>query len=182
MKPFIKWISAKELMDRWETQEAFSIVSAVKDGLICFEKVHVSPFDKKWGTPAEQQPKNRDRHMVDAGELEERYERADLHLHNIIFQHEDVIDYETKKGDVQLTGQERTELGRLRMEKKKWEASIEVAIYLACYCEKAGRVKRSELMTEYRKRFSDRKIYTDVTFDKIWKMVPHRLKFTGGTH
>ena len=69
-----------------------------------------------------------------------------------------------------LKGKEAQELGRLRSEKDKWDASIVAALRIGLYCAHLDdAITRAELADEVYKM--DPKI-PDTTVEKIWKAIP----------
>ena len=77
-----------------------------------------------------------------------------------------------------LTGKEVQELGRLKTEKKKWDASINAAFHIGMWVTKIkDRLKRAQVQD---KLIEIEKEIADTTFQKIWKAIPDEKRNLGG--
>ena len=78
----------------------------------------------------------------------------------------------------ELTGDERRELGQLRTEKKKWDASINASVKIGLFVsEQTGPLKRDDVKNELYKIDSS---LPDTTFEMIWKAIPDQYRHKGG--
>jgi len=85
-------------------------------------------------------------------------------------ENEELIQRMQNEANGGLKGKEAQELGRLRIEKEKWDASIVAALNIGLYCANLGHpITRAELADEVYK--IDPKI-PDTVIDKIWKAIP----------
>ena len=103
------------------------------------------------------------------------------------FEPSDIEQFETEnewlvKGKTaissELTGEERRELGQLRTEKKKWDASIIASVKIGLFVsEQTGPLKRDDVKNELYKIDSS---LPDTTFEMIWKAIPDKYRHKGG--
>ena len=78
----------------------------------------------------------------------------------------------------ELTGEERRELGQLRTEKKKWDASIIASVKIGLFVsEHTGLLKRADVKDELYKIGSR---LPDTTFEMIWRAIPDQYRHKGG--
>lgn len=94
----------------------------------------------------------------------------------------DPNSYEDKNAEqAALSGKERQELGRLKHEKEKWDASIHASVAVAVYC-----IERSSENPENRptrKEIADflfKFKLPDTTTNKIIKAIPTKYRHSGG--
>lgn len=121
--------------------------------------------------------------------LPEEVNRFDVdHMTDLVFNPEDVISFEKEhelrnvqdpeSENAKLTPEDARELGFLRKEKSKWNASIVAAVRVAIFCSTLGRpVLRKEVMDEI--WGIDGKI-PESTIEKIWKALPEKYKKGAG--
>ncbi|ACL06462.1 hypothetical protein Dalk_4785 [Desulfatibacillum aliphaticivorans] len=187
------WISFTELMERWDTKEEQVIVDRMKKykGDDVEDDVegggYLQAYEKGYYDPPAANPGYNATWISDKCGPEREpyyYMGKAINEKTLTFYIKDVESYEESHGidSTPLDGKERTELGRLKNEKKTWDSSLEAAFYLGVVNNVNERIKRQELKTIYREKFPDQKAYPDTTFDRIWKKVPESMKFTGGKH
>lgn len=123
--------------------------------------------------------------QVDPKELN----RFDMdHMTDLLFIPSEIESFEKKdeqlrqrmtgEANAALKGEEAQELGRLRNEKDKWDASIVAALHIGLYCAQLDHsITRAELADEVYK--VDPKI-PDTTIEKIWKAIPIDLRKAAG--
>jgi hypothetical protein len=154
--------SAKRLMKRWRCSRA-ELLSLTFHGL--------PPFWFRKGEPLDVKP-------------EEIEDCDSSNFAELLFRPRDVLALESDpefmevmKGDIPMAAQEARELGQLREEKKKWDASIRAAVETGIHC-----ANLSDLMT--RDQLTDFIVKTeslpDTTIDKIWKALPDKYKKKAG--
>jgi hypothetical protein len=80
-------------------------------------------------------------------------------------------------GDIPIAGEDARELGRLRAEKKKWEASILAAVQAGIHCSEMDGVITRDQLTDFILKIQNLP-YT--TIDKIWNALPDKYKKKAG--
>lgn len=178
MKKFIKWLTAKRLMERWNVNEQ-ELAQAIQQGL--------APYRIRKGGNRFKPPL-----IYSFYELmgEESYDAAlvkNITDNKYSFKISDVEQFEAKydmipvaNDGVELSGKERTELGRLKVEKEKWDDSIKAGVIAGLYCGMENRqVTKNELLDELAKNGI---YYNETTpaFKKIRKALPRKFKKDAG--
>lgn len=117
------------------------------------------------------------------------FDLNNIHLEDFFFLKSDVEELEILKpwlnknnADIEnsesLTGKERRELGQLRTEKKKWNASITAAVQIGMWVlSQDGNLKRKDV--EAKLHAIDPAI-PNTTFEEIWKAIPPEYRHSGG--
>lgn len=117
------------------------------------------------------------------------FDLYNIHLEDIFFLKTDVEEVEhlnpwLNKNNTApenldpMNGQEKRELGQLRIEKKKWNDSIQAAVQIGMWVEaQKGKLKREEVKDKLYE--IDRDI-PNTTFEKIWKAIPAEYRHSGG--
>ena len=77
-----------------------------------------------------------------------------------------------------LTGKEARELGQLRTEKKKWDASIEAAVKIGFWAATKEKILIRRIVKD--KLYKIDNSIADSTFEKIWKAIPEKKRSKGG--
>jgi hypothetical protein len=76
-----------------------------------------------------------------------------------------------------LTGKEKRELGRLRAEKKKWDASLSAAVRIGIFCAEHCRSNESLKRSNFRQEiFRINAELPESTREQIWKSIPSKYK------
>lgn len=149
-----RWISWEFLLKRWAI-ESHALYFCIDEGL--------PPYD-------------RDRKMMivedDWEESPEHFKMADVEK----FEEEHPHLFEN--GNVGLDAKEKRELGQLRREKEKWDASLVVAVRIGMFCQEKDRPLTSPEL-EDKMREIDKHI-EDTTIRKIRKAMPGEYKDKGG--
>ena len=109
----------------------------------------------------------------------------EAHLADLMFRPKDVLKFESQPGFAEamryrgapLTAQETRELGQLREEKKKWDASILAAVQAGIHCSEFDGVITTDQLTEFILGIEDLP-YT--TIHKIWQALPDKYKKKAG--
>ncbi len=149
-----QWIYWEILLKRWGINQK-TMAQILEDGLPCYDKQGNIFF---WEDGCE-----RDTEKFKMSDVE-KYEDEHQHLF--------------ENGNVSLDAKEKRELGQLRSEKKKWEASLKVAVRIGIFCQEMNRpLKGSEL--EDKMREIDKNI-KDTTIRMIRKAMPDEYKDNGG--
>ena len=117
------------------------------------------------------------------------YERLDPNsailamVSNCTFNLPDVKQFEKEHKELRpkktkpLTPEEARELGQLRVEKEKWNKSIDAAVQLALFCSKQNSpVTRRQDELSLRLKLD----IPNTTFEKIWKAIPNEMRNLGG--
>jgi hypothetical protein len=122
------------------------------------------------------------------------YERLDPEeaLHTFIedqkFRSEDIEKFASENGHmldidkhyskIVLNAKDKRELGQLRRQKEKWDASINVAVKIGVYCQEQNRIlNRHEIWDQV---IHIDKNLPDTTIEKIWKAIPEQFRSKGG--
>jgi hypothetical protein len=155
--------SGKRIMDRWNSSPT-ELASLICDGLRAFriekgERIGVKP--------------------------EEIQHYDDQHMTDLLFRPVDVEEFEKRFGlmkvlvdqGVALSAEDARELGQLREEKKKWDASIDVAVQTGIHCAKRDDVITRDQLTDFIVKIG---VLPDTTIDKIWKALPEKYRKASG--
>jgi hypothetical protein len=122
------------------------------------------------------------------------YERLDPEeaLHTFIedqkFRSEDIEKFASENGHmldidnhyskIVLNAKDKRELGQLRRQKEKWDASINVAVKIGVYCQEQNRIlNRHEIWDQV---IHIDKNLPETTIEKIWKAIPEQFRSKGG--
>jgi hypothetical protein len=84
---------------------------------------------------------------------------------------------EVMKGDFPMAAQESRELGQLRAEKSKWDASIRAAVETGIHCASLKNVITRDQLTDFVIKIES---LPDTTIDKIWQALPDKYKKKAG--
>ena len=122
------------------------------------------------------------------------HERLDAEeaLHSFIedqkFRKEDIENFEIENKDLFknnadlaeriMDAKASRELGQLRREKEKWDASINVAVKIGVYCHEQNKELTRKEIWEYVIHID--KNLPDTTIEKIWKAIPEQFRSKGG--
>ncbi len=79
-----------------------------------------------------------------------------------------------------LLPEERRELGRLRLEKEKWDASIKAAVVAGMVASEGQSMTKDQLRGALKQNGVPWAEMPDTTFNKIWAAIPERLRNRGG--
>ena len=149
-----RWISWEFLLKRWAI-ESHALYFCIEEGLPCY---------------------NRDRSIIHwedgCEETPEYFKMGDIEKFEL--EHSYLFEY----GNVSLDAKEKRELGQLRSEKEKWEASLKVAVEIGIFCrEQDRRMTSGELDTKMRQIDKD---IQDATIRRIRKAIPRDFISQGG--
>jgi hypothetical protein len=155
--------SGKRVMRRWSCSPT-ELASLICDSLRAFriekgERIEVKP--------------------------EEIQHYDEQHMTDLLFRPVDVEEFEKRPGLMEvlvdrgaaLAPPEARELGQLREEKKKWDASIDVAVQTGIHCVKRGDVITRDQLTDFIVKIA---VLPDTTIDKIWKALPDQYRKASG--
>jgi hypothetical protein len=149
-----RWISWTFLMKRWDV-DVYGMYACIEEGLPCYDRDRTIFH---WEDGCEKTPEHFKMDDVERFEVEHPY----------------LFEY----GNVSLDAKEKRELGQLRSEKEKWEASLKVAVEIGIYCrEQDRRMTIGELDTKMRQIDKD---IQDATIRRIRKAIPPKYKSKGG--
>jgi len=158
------WISAPELLDRWEiTPEQLKEIMSYYD-----LKMH----DKDGGFIVPYLSKEQETDFID----------------HVKFKISDVLECEQQNDESNYdlsepsTPKEAREYGMLKRAREKWDASIEASILIGMHCENLKRsgkqIKRKDLKDKlFELEFKD---LPDTTIEKIWKSIPQSIRKGAG--
>jgi hypothetical protein len=99
----------------------------------------------------------------------EKFEAENEHMLNIDEHYSKIV----------LNAKDKRELGQLRLQKKKWDSAIEVAVKIGMFCQEQNDKVfiRDEILKQALMLDKDLH-YT--TFEKIWKAIPEQFRCKGG--
>ena len=104
---------------------------------------------------------------------------------DLVFKPRDVVrfeqEWELESADqprTALSAKEAQELGRLRKEKRKWDASIVAALKVGLFCAKTDKPILRRTVTDIAFGVDNR--IPDTTIDNIWKAIPEEMKKAAG--
>jgi hypothetical protein len=80
-------------------------------------------------------------------------------------------------GDVPMDAEDARELGRLRGEKTKWDASILAAVQAGIHCSEMDDEITRDQLTDFIVKIEK---LPDTTIDKIWQALPDKYKKKAG--
>lgn len=158
------WLKGKELKERWGIGEAdllhyirtTDLQPHTKDFQVC-NKDWVFQCASQHGAPLPQT----------VAILSWKWRGVDellFHIDNVLEVESTLnLDISTDESQEPLKTKERQELGRLRIEKEKWELAINAAVHAALFCN-GKEITRNQLSSELH-RFK----LPDTTIELIWK-------------
>lgn len=119
----------------------------------------------------------------------EVYARA-LRINEATFYLREVEEYERAHGwelvqpnpleEAGLDPKERRELGQLRLEKEKWDASIKAAVVAGMVASEGQPMTKDQLRGALKQNGVSWAEIPDTTFNKIWSAIPERFRNMGG--
>lgn len=151
-----RWIFEDLLLKRWG-MDIYTLFAIVEEGL---------PIYDKYGKQFEPDPEGADENLPYKFNMDdiEKYEQDHPYLFPTLVEN--------------LNAKEKRELGQLRREKEKWDASIDVAVQIGIFChEQNRRMTSGEFDTKMRE--IDRDIQ-EATMRRIQKAIPSEYKSQGG--
>jgi hypothetical protein len=167
MKSFGNWITAQQLMERWNVAPR-AIYDTVRDGLEVYQEGH-NGLEKV-------DPEKFCRHYDD---MPRDFPKVWFPI--LFIKMEDILDREAENEisiDEPLSGRERTRLGQLEAQVKRTNEMLEALSYAIEFChERGGIVRRSEIASVLLKKFEIKG--TTETFRKIWSHIPKKYKKPG---
>ena len=149
-----RWISWEFLFKRWDIEPS-AVYHCIEQGLPCYDRDRTIIH---WEDGCEETPEQFKMDDVERFEVEHTY----------------LFEY----GNVSLDAKEKRELGQLRSEKEKWDASLVVAVRIGMFCQEQDRPLTS-LELENKMREIDKNI-KDTTIRRIRKAIPGEYKDKGG--
>jgi hypothetical protein len=161
----IKWVRFDWLMERWGIN-TLKLIELTRSG-------NLPAFDSHL-------PKDNEYFEFKHGE------HTDSRLTQMgVFKMDDVERIENENPDFlqkhpsKMTAEESREYGQLKIEKIKWDKSINAAVHATIFCiDQEKPVTRKQL----RNHLSEKKLedIPDTTFEKIWKAIPQEYRSAGG--
>jgi len=155
-------LSAKRLMRRWDCSET-ELLSLILHALPAF-RFHKGEYLN-----------------VRAEEIEDC---DSAQFAKLVFRSKDVQALESDPefiavmhGNIPMASKDARELGRLRDEKKKWDASIRAAVETGIHCASLGNVITTAQLTDFIVKIEK---LPDTTIDKIWQALPDKYKKKAG--
>jgi len=154
--------SAKRLMKRWNCSQD-ELLAIIPHGLPAFRTHKGEPV------------------VVGVEEIEDC---DSAQFAKLVFRPKDVRTLESDPefidvmhGDVPMGAEDARELGRLRAEKKKWDASIRAAVETGIHCASLANVITTAELTDFIVKIEK---LPDTTIDKIWQALPDKYKKKAG--
>jgi len=154
--------SAKRLMKRWNCSQD-ELLAIIPHGLPAFRTQKGEPV---------------------AVGVEEIEDCDSAQFAKLVFRPKDVHALESDPefidvmhGDVQMGAEDARELGRLRAEKKKWDASIRAAVQVGIHCSEIDDVITRDELTDFIVKIET---LPDTTIDKIWQALPEKYRKKAG--
>ena len=149
-----RWLYEEFLLKRWGINQ-YTLAKILEDGLPCYDQNN-QMFIWEDGTDK----------IIAKYKLSdvEKYEEEHPHLF--------------ESDNQGLNAKEKRELGQLRREKEKWDASLNVALKIGIFC----RDQNKELTRKkvWDKVYEIDKSLPDTTIEKIWTSIPEKYRSKGG--
>ena len=93
-------------------------------------------------------------------------------------ENEHMLNFDKHYSKIVLNAKDKRELGQLRRQKEKWDASINVAVKIGVYCQEQNRIlNRHEIWDQV---IHIDKNLPETTIEKIWKAIPEQFRSKGG--
>ena len=149
-----RWIFQEFLLKRWGIDQ-YTLSRILEDGLPCYDT------DNQVFMWEDGIDKDTVKYRMDDVE---KYEEEHPHIFGAEWQ---VLD-----------AKEKRELGQLRREKEKWDASINVAVQIGIFCMEHGPNLTRKVIWDIAYEIDND--LPNTTLERIWKSIPANLKSKGG--
>jgi hypothetical protein len=149
-----KWMFQEFILLRWKISQ-YTFYRIISEGFPCYDEDEKEFFSEE-----------------DDERSAYKFKFSDV----VKFENDNPHLFEHLEGD--LDAKDKRQLGQLKREKEKWNASLDVAIQIGVFCrEQTIPVTRSMV---WDKVFEIDNTLPDAVIERIWKSIPEQYKSKGG--